>query len=361
MFQITSWFEQLPEPTYPSEMMEQTIRLHQHEVFFQLAFEKEQRRNHLIGVFSGKRPAAIKISSNLRCLGPINSAVEHSHLEGGYFDENDPQRFADKCASLHHCVVIVNNNDIAGNPTSYLAFYNACPNTLFIAWDWDNHHWLALSRILATHSDLYVPSHQDNIYLLSRYNANITDVAAGVAQWTRQFLVERQEEMLQSVRSNMPLGYHVFYQLYEYRTRVLMTLHSTYPSIGPSSNYHGRTDEERFKEWIGYKLHLIVPVLNDIPIRLFDALASGGIPMIPDSLRFAHVLRDAHPDDFLCYSARDIVATQDLVAKGCEMFDRHGEVGVARRAEYALRQHHGDVRISKILDAATQLYGLIWK
>jgi len=365
MFQITPLFNQLPQPGFPGTMMQQTVKLYQDDAFFRLAHEKAQRRSHLTGIFFGKRPAAIHISNNLRHLAPIAGEVEHQYLAPDYFQESDPKQFAEKCAGLHHCIVIVNNNDAhsRGNAAGYQSFYNACPDTLFVVWDWDNHHWLELSIALAAHSDLYVPTHQENLYLLSRYNANITAaVAAGVSQWTSNFLRERLEAMTESLRSDTPLGMHIPYTPFQYRNRVVATMQAHYPSIGFSSfQFHERTEKEKFDEWIAHKLHLIVPVLNDIPIRLFDALATGGIPLIPDSLRFTHWLNDAHIKDFLCYSADDILHPQRMVERGCDLFDRHGKDGIRRRAGYALVQHHGDARMGMILDAATRLYGSIWK
>ncbi|MBI5919127.1 MAG: hypothetical protein HY849_07130 [Nitrosomonadales bacterium] len=365
MFQISPLFDLLPQPAFPGQMMQQTVQLYQDDAFFRLAHEKARRRSHLTGIFSGKRPAAVHISNNLRHLAPIDAGVEHQYLARGYFQESDPQQFAEKCARLRHCIVIVNNNDAhaGGDATGYKAFYNACPDTLFVVWDWDNHHWLELSSVLAAHSDLYVPTHQENLYLLSRYNANITEaVAAGVSQWTRDFLRERQDAMVASQRSDAPLGMHIPYAPFQYRNRVVATLQSRYPSIGFSSHqFHERSAEEKFGEWIAHKLHLIVPVLNDVPIRLFDALATGGIPLIPDSLRFTHWLNDAHVEDFLCYSADDILHPQAMVERGCEMFDRHGEAGIRRRAGYALQQHHGDARVGMILNAVARLYGSVWK
>lgn len=364
MFQITPLFNQLPNAGFPAEMMGQTVALYQRDEFFRLAHEKTRRRDHLSRHFSGRLPRRILISDNLRHIAPRQAGVEVGYLERGFFQEEDPQRFADKCARLADCVVIVNNNDAhkQGVASGYASFYSACEHTLFIVWDWDNHHWLSLSSVLAAHSDLYVPTHHENHFLLSRYNANITDaIAAGVVQWTSDFLRGHRDEVLRQSRSDAPLGKHIFYASFEYRNRVVATLQPRYPSIGFSTHqFHELTPEQKFIEWVSHKTHWIVPVLNDIPIRVFDAHATGGIPLIPDSLRFTHWLADAHPDDVLCYSAADIVEPEAFIERACALFDRHGEAGMSRRFDYALEKHHGDVRVGMMLDAAARLYGLRW-
>ena len=365
MFKIAELFSQLPNPALPSEMMGQIIALYQHDAFFRLAHEKVQRRDHLIDRFNGRQPTRIYISNNLRHLSPRKAAVGVGYLERDFFLERNASRFAEKCTQLAGSVVIVNNNDAhkGGVAEAYVKFFESCPNTIFIAWDWDNHHWLSLSTVLAAHSDLYVPTHGENHYLLSRYNADITDaVAAGLTQWTTAFLRQHLADILQMPRSDSPLGMHIPYATFQYRNRVVATMQPHYATIGFSTHqFHQLTPEEKFTEWVSHKLHWIVPVLNDIPIRVFDALGTGGIPLIPDTLRYSHWLADAHPDDVLCYSAADILQPEPLVQRACRLFDRYGEEGMQRRFDYALEWHHGDVRIAMMLDAAARLYSLRWR
>lgn len=361
-FGISACYGQLPGAAFPAGMMEQTVQLYQHDAFFHLALAKNRRRKHLQEVFADVRPEKVWISNNLRHLAPRGTGLPCDYLERGYFS---PERAATASGQLARSIVIVNNNDLhqGGDPAGFVAVFNACPETIFIVWDWDNHHWLGLSVPLAVHSDLYAPTHHENHFLLSRYAVNITDsVAAGVAQWTAPFLEQHRSELVSAERSNQPLGRHIPYGPFQYRNRVVATLSPHFASVGFSSHqFHEMTELQKMQEWAAHKSHWIVPVLNDIPIRVFDALATGGIPLIPDTLRFTHWLADAHRDDVLYYAADDIVQPAALVQRACELFDRHGERGIIRRHEYAMDRHHGDVRLASMLDAAASLYGFLWR
>ena len=46
--------------------------------------------------------------------------------------------------------------------------------------------------------------------------------------------------------------------------------------------FHDLTQEQKFLDWVSFKRHFIVLKVNDVPIRLFDAWATGGIPLVPE-------------------------------------------------------------------------------
>lgn len=74
--------------------------------------------------------------------------------------------------------------------------------------------------------------------------------------------------------------------LFWHLNRVISTLSRAFSSIGFSiESFHGRSKEDRLQEWCSHKRHWIMPVLNDVPIRIFDALLTGGSPTVPESMR----------------------------------------------------------------------------
>ena len=150
---------------------------------------------------------------------------------------------------------------------------------------------------------------------------------------------------------------HRRYDPFSYRNQVITTLNKRYPSIGFSPlHYEQKSPEVRLAEWCGHKVHWVVPVLNDVPIRLFDALITGGIPLVPESLRFLQILHDIPTSDILYYGAVEIVEPVALVNKAIQLFNEGGAAGIRRRFRYALEKHHVDVRIRDMIHYASVLF-----
>jgi hypothetical protein len=362
-FQITEHFNKLTQPQQVNGLFRNIIDVFQDDIIFHLAYAKAQRKDFLKSIFSGKDKLTIFISDNIRNLSVESHDFNINYLGKLFFSENDPIEFEKKCEVLEGAVVIVNNNDahMRGNAEGYVRFFNRCTKTLFVIWDWDNHHWLSLSAVLAAHSDIYVPVHPENMYILSRFNSAIAaPVTSGVVQWTSAFLREKAGELLRFPRSNNPLGKHIMYPAFTYRNRMVATLRSHYASIDFSSHqFHALSQEQKLEEWGRHKVHWIIPTLNDLPIRTFDAFVTGGIPLLPESLRFIPCLADVHRNDIMFYTARDIVDPKPLVENACNVFDKCGEAGIIRRYYYGLSKHHGDLRITEIISYVLKTYVLL--
>lgn len=363
MFQITELYNQIVQPGLINELTTRAISHFQDNVYFRLAYEQQKRREYLQGIFREKSHLKVFISNNLRHLMIHSTQMQVNYLDDHFFRETSPATFRHNCSLLQGTIVIVNNNDAHNNGSAetYVQMFNHCADTLFIVWDWDNHHWLSLSPVLASHSDLYVPTHPDNHYALSRFNAAITDpVAAGVVQWTWDFLESHTAELVNFTRSNKPLGKHIPYSPFQYRSQVVTTLNQYFDTIGfTTRQFHELTQEQKFAEWCSYKSHWIIPVLNDIQIRVFDAFVTGGIPLLPESLRFTRWLSDAHADDVLFYSAANLITPRGLVEQANKLFDTAGITGIERRYHYAMDRHHGDNRLREIINYASHLFGFI--
>ncbi|MCX7178627.1 MAG: hypothetical protein NTX56_07600 [Proteobacteria bacterium] len=140
---------------------------------------------------------------------------------------------------------------------------------------------------------------------------------------------------------------------------MISTLSQHYPSIGFSSHaFHVRTAEDRLKEWCSHKTHWIAPVLNDVPIRIFDALATGGIPIVPESLRFLSPVNAILRDSVAFYSATDIVQPQACVERANKLFDDGGRDGIMARHKLALQKYHGDTSVRQMLNYAAEVLGI---
>jgi hypothetical protein len=360
---ITRLFLGLPEATLPARHARELGSFGQHEALFHLAAAKSRRLARLQEHFAAAPPRRLLLGPRIVDLDPELPGWTVERLDKGFFDAPPGPEFESRAARLDGAVVIVNNNDIGGtggdSVPAYCDFYARCERTLFVGWDWDNHHWLDRSTLLAAHSDLYAPGHEENLYLLTRYNAcTVGPVYCATVQWSRRFLAAQLPAILQQPRSDAPLGMHIPYGNFVYRNRVVGTLNKHYASVGFSDpTFHARSAAERLQEWASHKAHWIVPVLNDVPIRIFDALATGGVPLLPQSLRHLAPARDIGPGHIVFYGPQDIIEPQAVVAQANALFDRGGADGIAARHRLALEQHHGNARIAQMLGFAAAQFG----
>lgn len=353
---ISDLFFGLADSQLPSRQVTEYIGFTQSDSFFQLALAKNTRITTLRKHFSREGFNRIFLSANLAGFEFAMPGFSTGFLEKGFFQKTDPIELNRKKALLDGAVVIINNNDV--DMSCYADIYNHCDKTCFIGWDWDNHHWLELSTFLAAHSDIYAPAHHENLYLLSRYNwLTCGPVYCATVQWSRRFLTDHLSEMLQADRSAEPLGKHIPYTPFRFRLQVITTLSQHYSSIGFSDRtFHVRTPGERLREWYSHKMHWIVPVLNDVPIRIFDALVTGGIPIVPESLRLLPPVNAISLEHILFYNPADIVSPKNLVARANTLFDEGGHDRIAERHRYALEHHHGNSRIRQMLSYVAELF-----
>jgi hypothetical protein len=355
---ITQLFLSVPDRDLSARQAGEYIQFAQHDIFFHMAVAKNNRIAELKRLLGNRMPDRVLLGPRLAGFECHVEGFEVSVLEKDFFKISDAEQRLEKIRRMAGCIVIVNNNDIASQEAraAYSDFTGACASTCFVAWDWDNHHWLDLSTFLAAHSDFYAPSHHENLYLLSRYNwLLLGPVYCTTEQWPRKFLSDNLDKMLSAERSDAPLGMHIPHPRFNFRMQIVSTLNKHYPSIGFSNpEFHNRTREDRFQEWYSHKTHWIAPVLNDVPIRLFDALITGGIPIVPDSMRYLPPVSSIPREYIAFYSAADIVNPERLVTYANGLFDHAGRDGIAARHRYALDKHHGDASIRQMLHYAME-------
>lgn len=246
-------------------------------------------------------------------------------------------------------MLFLTNNDVGTDLSRYMDFYNRNPDVLAVIWDWDSQHWIQMSAMLAMSCDFYIPASSENVFQLSHFNpCTIGPVFVGVHQWSRRFVVDNFDTLL-APRSDEPFGPHAFYGSYERRNRAVVTVGNTFPSVGFVTNdYKGRSDLDNLREWSAHKTHWIAPVLGGVPIRVYNALMAGGIPIVPSFYRAlpeVALLGDVP----LYYEVSDLISPREVNAQAVAKFDAAGESGLIQRIASALDRHHVDSRCEQIL------------
>jgi len=193
--------------------------------------------------------------------------------------------------TFKNAIIILQNNDFSGasedSLSAYAELFETCEDTVFAIWDTDNHHWVKLSIFLASHSDYYFPAHPVFHDIYSRYTDHLLpNIYSGSLQWKRSFLLERYDHIVTNQRRMALFGKHGFYQKFGARNTTLVSVNREFEDVTfITEQYAAKTEAKRFEEWTNHLYHFIAPVNNDLPYRLFDAIVTGGVPVVPEYYR----------------------------------------------------------------------------
>ncbi|MCX8062046.1 MAG: hypothetical protein N3D16_05650 [Anaerolineales bacterium] len=324
-----------------SNLNKEVYSILQDPIFDSLAFTKVQGLLDKLQGNDFTRIRSVFLGEHLRKSMPINLEREYFYLSEDFL--NSLPRVP------KNSVFLLTNNDIGSSLPKYIDFYNSNPGILFIIWDWDSQHWIAMSSMLAVYSDFYIAAGSENAFLLSHFNPNVIGpVFCAVHQWTRRFIVDNIDCILGS-RSDSPLGKHVYYSAYPKRNRVIASVAVHYPDVGFSDNqYKSKSDIDNLREWASYKVHWISPVLSGVPIRVYNSLITGGIPLLPSFTRNMPEVEilGKYP---LYYGVEDLLNPKKIVNDAVNRFDLGGESGLIERVSCAIEKHHVDGRWELIL------------
>jgi hypothetical protein len=335
----------------------------ENEDFFQIAFEKEKIFRQKKDLFKSSPPSKIVVITNATNLGNVSNEIhatkintlEEERLCTGAFVSSEVRSL------LENSIVILTNNNLARiRPDRLAEVIEGCPSSIFALHDFDNHHWYEMSLQAAAICDVYIPAHLDSYAIVGRINSNtIHNIPCGSIQWTKSFIETHGELLTKNVRRQEPLGIHSYYPKFVFRNRVLKTVNEHFSTVGLlPGDFHGRTAEDRWNEWTSFQLHWIAPVHNDLPLRFFDALVTGGIPLVPASLRVYLEILCIPRDFYILYNAVDLLDVREFVDRANNAFMEAGSEGVMERHSFALEKFHVDSGVMKIVEKSRYMYGI---
>jgi len=323
------------------ELKSETAQLLQSDIFDSIAYTKSQR---LIA-----KATNLKLNGNIYLGGDLGNARPLSSSRNFMVLDRKTHNWAD-FSLPQGSVLLLTNNDIGSGLPAYIDLYNKSPDSLFIIWDWDSQHWTYMSSMLGLHSDFYISGGSENTFFLSHFNPNVLGpVFGGAYQWSREFIVQHMDVVL-APRSDEPLGVHYLYEKYPRRNRAIATVMQTFPSVRFGNNdYKSRTDLENFTEWCSHKTHWVMPVLGGLPLRAYNALVTGGVPVLPAYLKnFPEV--SILGDIPLYYEVADLIDPQAIQQAALDKFNAYGRDGLLQRVLDGLNHYHIDSRLEHILN-----------
>ena len=250
------------------------------------------------------------------------------------------------------CIYLLNSNEVTkAGLQNYINTYLKSPEAIVAIWDFDNHHNLAPSFAMAAFCDLYIPCHEQNLGQMAHLNDSIAaPVSAAVIQWSRPFLTDNLTKILTAPRHTQPLGRHLIYKGFWTRNSNVEKLSKWFDHVGPiGDHYHQLNHEDRLHEWTSHMAHWVLPTFNDVPIRIFDALITGGIPLAPLSLR-QHPSLSSFKEHILFYDEADLADPWPITHAANERFLSQGTDGILQRHRLAMEQGHVDARVAQMIN-----------
>jgi hypothetical protein len=238
------------------------------------------------------------------------------------------------------------------------------PEPIIALWLWDN-HCNPLGNLSCAHAaDLVFFSHrfanEGWFNVFQPNSAALTHVPACTAQWSHRQAAEYFEKSLTKPRKHKLLINYVLYTMFsEDRRRILLDYQKGLPdadvflmSPGDRSRYANLDRAGRFAEWANYKATIIVPLVQDLSTRVFDALLAGLVLIVPNDIPdFDFVIpRDIQAElGILRTDSLEINEIRDLSRFALETYDRTGHAGAMARHTFALENHMLVNRVASML------------
>jgi hypothetical protein len=225
---------------------------------------------------------------------------------------------------------------------------------LYGVWFWDNHHHQRINLRTAMLADLVFVSHwHERQYLNLPAALAAAHVPAYSRQWSPGAIARHYPAGLPAERRNGLFGGFGRYSWANERNRLIEGLMAACPehglTLGNVDAYFQISAADRLRTWIEHKVHLIVPINRDVSTRIFEALMTGQIPLVPDDIPdFDRVidLRIQEALPIIRYRAHSVESAEAGWRQGLMLFDGGGAAGVLRRHEFARDRHSLAARLA---------------
>ncbi|MEX2201169.1 MAG: hypothetical protein WD711_07230 [Dongiaceae bacterium] len=230
----------------------------------------------------------------------------------------------------------------------------------FVAvWTWDNHHSRRRNLQIAALGDLVVPGHNFCAsYLKSPHTVLGSHVPLGTNQWSRARAAALFEEFRNAPRDDALHGSFIGWRIVPDRAALVRACMDAIDGhalrvLGSEGRraYFARDPADRWREWSQHKVGLVLPFNNDLSTRLFDALLTGQVPILPDWCEDIDAVIPPELQQTLPivrFGTADAAAIEAAWREGLRHYDADGAAGAERRHRFALEHHHFGVRLPAI-------------
>lgn len=229
---------------------------------------------------------------------------------------------------------------------------------LYGVWFWDHHHHQRINLRIAMLADLLFVSHwHERQYLNLPTALAAAHVPLYSRQWSPGAIARHYPAGLPTERRSGLFGGYGRYSWANERNHLIESLATLCPehglSLGSVDAYFDISAAERLRDWCEHKVHLIVPINRDVSNRIFEALMTGQIPLVPDDVPDFDRMVDPQIQaalPILRYRAGNVESAEAGWRQGVMLFDRDGAAGVRRRHEFARDRHSLAARLAEFAE-----------
>ncbi|WP_146178975.1 hypothetical protein [Limnohabitans sp. Jir61] len=221
-------------------------------------------------------------------------------------------------------------------------------NSVISLWHFDNHIAYFNNYKSAISCDLNFLTHNIGVpgYLTNPYSAVASHIPPCTLQFSKNMIVEERYKRNSTSRVNKAL-FNYFDYPESPRASIIKNLEASISDVAEffitsTSNrgrYWDKSIAERYDEWANHKCTVILPLVEDLSTRVFDALATGLIPIIPENIRDLESAISVEDQQRL-----GIVRIKDLspehvragIATAISNFDQMGDEGITARTDFVI-------------------------
>lgn len=229
----------------------------------------------------------------------------------------------------------------------------------------DHHHSFERNLQLAHVVDFVFPGHyyRFDYFLMANLNV-LASIPMCCGQWSEALLRATFAKAAEAPRSDALYGGYGYYPgAFLERTKFIDDLGSQIEGSkvmqwrpGQGDSYLQLSPEDKLSDWLGHKVSIVVNTDFCIPNRIFDALVTGQIPLVPDTILHLEEIIPAELQESLPvirYRQFDLESAKDAYHRALEAFERGGVEGIWQRHRHAMTRHlykHRFVAMLKELD-----------
>ena len=162
--------------------------------------------------------------------------------------------------------------------------------------------------------------------------------------------ITSNRDLFERQRTDGPYGPHYKYEQFTFRNSVIELLHKWFPNVFIRLRHSMEPipSLELISDWTSYKTHWIVPVGGDIPFRFFDALCTGGIPIIPSYFRHYLSALGVSEENYSTYTLEDLENPMEIVSEAVAKFDASSPF--ERAISWSMRFSFASVLLKNVSD-----------
>ncbi|MCW2249543.1 hypothetical protein M2352_005226 [Azospirillum fermentarium] len=296
----------------------------------------------------------------------ISEAISnHFRMHGHNVKIIEKAEDLEKETELYDIFFTTSNYVLTQNNLSSAVNYtiNCGKNGISCIWLWDHHHMFGTSLSISSYFDIVFPIHETSVDYLKTIN---THVMNSLPAATYQFgSIHEMEEMYIKfgARQRSDSLYGGFREYPDMSRNFILreciekitenNLYLRPQNIINDKYYNLPTTEDRFAEWVNHKVSLSVSINTDIPIRIFDALSAGQIPLVCSNINgLDHIIsvEDQLRLPVIRFNYYDINEIRRAYEIALKQFDQGGREGAYKRHLYAMRNHTMVNRIARMIE-----------